>query len=89
MKKLSKTPMILCIILNGFCVVNGISHGENPITIALSAFVVGAALSALIFGRLLDEAHEQIDDCLELTRNVLQHSSELMARHIIRCMKGE
>lgn len=89
MKKTSKTPMVLVIILNGFCIVTGISHGVNPVIIALNAFCVGAALSALIFSRLLDQAHEQIDDCLELTRNVLQHSSELMARHIIRCMKGE
>lgn len=89
MKKTSKTPMILVIILNGFCVVTGISHGVNPVIIALNAFVGGAALSALVFGRLLDEAQELSEQCLEQTKRVLLHSAEIMLQQISCYKKGE
>lgn len=89
MKKINKTPMILVIILNGFCVVTGISHGVNPVIIALNAFCAGAALSALIFGRLLDEAHKLAEKCLEQTKRVLLHSAEIMLQQISCYKKGE
>ena len=89
MKKTINILPIFCIILNGFCIVHGISYGVNLVLIALNAFNAGAMLSALILGSLLDEANKLTEKCLEQTKRVLIHSAEIMFQQISYDKKGE